>query len=82
MRPNHRNHIDIMTDKTQNIIDKCFGCLINIDHVRTCDNKETDFPDSLDKVNNIRTIREYTQTARDWRRKNRRKFKKLLKQSF
>ena len=82
MRPNHRNHIDIMTDKTQNIINKCFGCLINIDHVRTCDNKETDFPESLDKVNNIRTIREYTQSARDWRRNNRRKFKKLLKQSF
>lgn len=67
MRPNHRNHIEILTNKVKKIIDNCYGCLININQISICNDIE--MPKYLKPFKNIRTLDEYRQTARNYRRK-------------
>lgn len=67
MRPNHRNHIEILSKSVNKIIENCYGCLVSVNTIATCNDIE--FPEELENIDNLQTLNEYRKQARNYRRK-------------
>jgi len=74
LRPNHRNHIEILSNHVRNIIQNCFGCLVSIHHISSCNDIE--YPEDCDIIHNCRTIQDYKRKIRKYNRLQLRKIRR------